>query len=259
MKHPKDPVRGLAWIRTAFLALGVAGVVAGVGTALYTALSLRPRVSAITSEVRMGLQEADRTTAALAEHTEVIGTSVQTLQAAQRTLAAVPPILDRTRALLQRAAVTTTFMGEAVREIESGVTGIVAPDEELERTRAALDGTVDEMRDLAAALAPLSTATASLAEDLRGLSEEIAEASAAVGAGPPESAVLPATRARLQGMDESLAYLDAPRQTVLVGVGFGALLFCVGLFSLVIGAGIGPLMASMQASREADGSSSRAA
>jgi hypothetical protein len=235
-------VPGFDLIYRAFLTLGGVTVVAGLGVALYSIAVVRPHVATLNDTLVRGFGGLDRTLRSLDEDAPLRGASRAALVASDQLLSAVPATLQRTRALLLKTAETGVRTSRVIRETERGVTGLVAPKEELAQSRASLRGTSQQLRELADELATMESATAVLVGSVDGAQRALA---ARGGTG----ALLANARTTVANVHGALTGLNLPRQLWLLGLGLGGGLILLGACLIVTGVGLDRFVASVYASR----------
>jgi hypothetical protein len=219
------------WSHSVLFLIGIIAIGSGTATALYSWLSLKPKIAAMTGELRESLELADQALTTVDKGDQLLSRSVEAMKSGGNLVALLPETFTQLKEVLQQASNTALFTGRAAKKAEEGLTGLALPDPQTEQSARALKSTARQMRELAGVVDKVGGASDVLAADIRNLSEELS------GIAPrlkSDAGLLASTRQRLQGLHQAVVYFDPPTMAMLSGFGISGLYFVIGLVSLTL-------------------------
>lgn len=207
--------RGLSRVLFFF---GFLGILVGLGTGAYAAFGLRPKLAALTGQLQESLRSVDVAIASLDKNSPSFSPA---FRAGIRLVDDLPEALIALQGSLSEAAKTMAAAGNTTKEAKKGVSGLVAPKDELTRD-------TKDLKRTSSALQLLSEMIGQMALD----SEPLAGRARDVG---PLRSLLDATRTRVESVQGALGNADLPMQATLLGFALSGLYLLLGCLFVSMG------------------------
>lgn len=217
--------------RTLLTAVGVLMILIGAGTIAYSFFALKPKVAALPREINRSLEVIDKSAAALGANDELLASSVAAAQSGARALSSLPQVLKNLRSTLESSSRLLYSASDAAAETTEGVTGLVAPEEELKRSADRSEQTARNLRQLSRSLKDLQSASADVAASGRAISKQLEQIE---GGRAPAAEVVETARSRLQATQSAIDEASLPSHIAIAASGVGGLYIFIGVIALIL-------------------------
>jgi hypothetical protein len=176
-------------------------------------------------------------TEAIGKNGSLVSASLQLAESGGDLALFLPQTLTQLQSLLEEAARASRVGGEAAKQTQKGVAGLVTPKKQLKETNVALKGTARRMNALAQTMGKWHRPAVEIADSAQVLTRDIAAIRS-------ENATIQSDFSLLEQQALAAAHaLDSfalPLQVTLMGLGMGGLLCLVGFFLLLVASALEP-------------------